>query len=288
MIRPDGKPHHPEDGWPADGFPLKVAMAHQVMVREYSKEYTLPWSKLILDHAVKDRKEDARLWSPVILTSMARQKASVSHVTAIVYDFDRGQSWDDVVMVLEAYGIRFWAYTTFQHTEEKHRFRVVLGVDEAIPAEVYPKVWAGFREMLGWDVDEACKDCSRLFYLPTRPTGGPDAWQAWKEDGIGMDWRSMVAVLDSQEHQRRPARETVDSVSLRRQMDLASRTEEINRSIYAKMLDGIHPDAAYQHWIAMGMIAKELGMESEWSAWCSRGQKYRPGEPERKLRSFRR
>lgn len=177
MIRPDGTPHSGEmDGWEADGYPLSIAAAPSVKVTEWRKSIRMPWAKLIIDHRVYAAKEDAPLWSPVILgDSMARRADSVVAVSALVYDFDGGTEWGNVVDVLEAFGIRFWAYATWSHSEDRHKFRVVLGLDEAIPAADFRRVWSGFRAMMGWQVDEGCKDISRLYYVPSCPSVSPSA-----------------------------------------------------------------------------------------------------------------
>lgn len=283
-MRPDGKPHHPEDGWDSDGMPLSVAWTPNVKQSQWEGARAITWRKLCTDHRRTTRKEDAPLWSPVLLSSMERRAASVTHSTALVYDIDDGTTWGDVVDVLEVWGARWWAYTTHSHTEDRHKFRVVLGVDEAIPAALHRQTWLAVRDLMGWGVDESCKDICRLYYLPSAPEGSP-AWQAWG-DGAGWDWR---AIVDAAESNRTPTPEgQVLHVAQRRQMEDMGRDEECRRKVLREMLDRIDPDTAYDRWIRLGMIAKALGMEPEWSAWCSRGTKYRPGEPERKVRSFRR
>ena len=246
----------------------------------------MSWARLQVGHKQFERKQDATLWSPVIVSDLARKSASVTHVTALVYDFDHGAEWDDVVGVAVAFRLRHWAYSTFQHTEEAHRFRLVLAVDEAIPADLYPRVWRGFADMVGWPVDEACKDLARMYYVPSCPIGsiGDQSFG----DGDGINWRAWLDVWAAvEEPAPRPA-DRLESATRNRIIESTERTTEINRIILRRMFEGIGPDSAYHQWIFLGMIAKDLGMEAEWSSWCARGSKYRAGEPERKLRSFQR
>ncbi len=285
MIRPDGKPHHPEDGWDTDGKPLCIAWAPHVKVQEWAGRKAVTWDALRIDHRVFPSKDSAPLWSPVILSSMARCLASVTHAGALAYDFDRGTKWEDVIDVLDVFGIRYWAYTTWSHSEEVHKFRVVLGVDEAIPAASYKAAWSAMRSMMQWDVDETCKDASRLFYVPSCSEGAKP-WQAWGGD-IAIDWR---ALIDWDEARKPPptVEERVYRMAERRNLSEEAKREEATRRAFARALSLLDPDVGYHSWTPLGMIAKEIGMESEWVEWCKRGKKYIPGEPEKKLRSYRR
>jgi len=63
---------------------------------------------------------------------------------------------------------------------------------------------------------------------------------------------------------------------------------DVERTIH-RCLSYLSPDAAYDPWYKIGMILKrELGDAglAIWSDWSSHGTKYRPGECERKWRSF--
>ena len=285
MMRPDGTPHSGEmDGWEADGCPLSIATAGSVKVTEWGKTHQMPWARLILDHRVYASKEDAPLWSPVILgDSMARRADSVVAASALVYDFDGGTEWGDVVDVLEAFGVRFWAYTTWSHTEDHHKFRVVLGLDEAIPAADFRRVWSGFRAMMGWQVDEGCKDISRLYYVPSCPSASPSPWQHWGGETC-IDWRALLAADDAAPKAPQP----MHVVAMRKREEDQGKRATANRNAFRRCLDRYSADVMYPQWIAIGMIAKEEGWEDEFIAWCKTGAKYVPGEPERKLRSIKR
>ena len=294
MIRPDGTDHHGEvDGWADhDGKPLSIAWTASVKAQEYAGSKAIAWTKLIVDHKAFPEKAAAPLWSPVILLpdQMRRCAASVSHVTALVYDIDHGATWHDVQTVLEIFGIRYWMYTTWSHSEEQHKFRVVLGIDEAIPAADYREVWQAVRDMMQWPVDESCKDVCRLMYVPSAPEGSTP-WQAFAEDGTALDWRSAVEWWRSVQT---PAARTAVAIqdaramSARISMDSKQLMDEATQDTFVWMLNQIDPDVAYHYWTRIGMIAKDLGMENEWIRWCSNGAKYSAGEPQRKLASFRR
>lgn len=269
MIRPDGKPHHPEDGWDKDGFPLTFATAPRVEVSEFAKSITRPWGDLIVDHRVFQRKTDASLWSPVILSSTARKSLSVSHITALVYDFDHGEKWEDVIPVAEMFKIRFWAYSTYRNTEEEHRFRLVLAVDEAIPADLYPKVWKGFARTLGWHIDEQCKDLARMYYVPSCPPGAT-AWQDWGA-GSGINWRSWLEVWEANDclvQEPRPF-----TTAKRRDWSIDV-DREAKRRASLKMLEEVPPSCGMSPWwelccgITDALGREGFAMVKAWSQRC--------------------
>lgn len=293
MIRPDGTPHHGQmDGWEDhDGCPLSIVVSRSVYVKEFERRLTLPWARLIVDHVETSDKSRAAVWSAVIPHegATARRSESVSHVSALVYDFDGTATWESVVDVLTVFRYRFWAYTTFSHTEDTHKFRVVLGLDEAIPAAEYAEAWRAVRDAMGWTLDEQCKDLFRQFYVPSCPPGS-SPWQAWG-DGANIAWRRIVEHDRETRPKPTPVQQAIQaarSYAVQRQIDASEIGAEATRRAFADGLDSINPDAAYHDWIRLGAIAKEIGMESKWIEWCQRGTKYVAGEPERKLKSFRR
>lgn len=267
VIRPDGKPHHPEDGWADEGHPLSIAIAPSVKATHWSQARALSWQKLQIDHKEMPRKEDAFLWSPVVLSDMARRSASVTHVSALVYDFDNGTTWDDVNAVLSCYGLRFWMYTTHSHTVDHHKFRAVLGLDEAIPADLFPKVWKEYAKLLGWEVDENCKDLGRLYYVPSCPPGGV-AWQDWG-DGVAMDWRALLASLPI-EPEAPPPRQTVFAT----RRGNGDRDRRVTLRAAEKILQDIPASVGMRTWWAIVCgIVDALGREGfemvrDWSMTC--------------------
>jgi hypothetical protein len=290
--RPDGTDCHGEmDGWADhEGKPLSIAWAPSVKVTSYAGSKAMPWGSLIVDHKVYPSKGAAPLWSPVVLSDKARKASSVEYISALVYDFDSGAKWSDVIDVVDFAGWRYWAYTTWSHCDDAHKFRLVIAIDEAIPAGEYRAAWQALRAFMSWDVDEACKDLCRLYYVPSCRAGSTP-WQAWSTDGIGVDWRRVVEWWNSQAPKKTKVEAAISearAISERRQIDYQALRDDEARNSLRRILDQIPPDMVYGDWIRMGAIMKGLGMENEYIALCKRGEKYKAGEPERKLASFKR
>lgn len=132
---------------------------------------TLEWPALAnrLTRHVWRRTKDGPGWSPAVYRpGTTRQNESVTAMTALVLDCDHGAPpWD---------GLSGWAYaahTTFQHTAEAPRWRVVLPLARSVPADVWPDVWERARAHLCPTMDAACKDPSRFYWWPSCPPRCP-------------------------------------------------------------------------------------------------------------------
>jgi AAA domain len=132
-------------------------------------EHRLPWQSLVERLCRYDTREqkDGKAWSPVTyLPGTTRGKANVDQVFALVLDLDHGSPpWD----LLE--GLEYVAHTTFQHTPEAPRWRVVLPLLRPVGGIDWPSFWLRAHAHFGGCVDPATKDASRLFYLPSCPPG---------------------------------------------------------------------------------------------------------------------
>jgi len=112
--------------------------------------------------------KDGRAWSPVTYhPGTTRGKANVDQVFALVLDIDHGELPLDL---LEGY--EYVAHTTFQHTPEAPRWRVVVPLVGPIPGADWPAFWLRANAFFGGCIDPATKDSSRISYLPSCPPGG--------------------------------------------------------------------------------------------------------------------
>jgi len=121
------------------------------------------------DGARRRAKLQLACWSP---TSYCRHETrgadGVECVTCVVLDYDDGTPLADAIEVWE--GCYLLAHPSWSHTPDHPRFRVILPLLEPVPSDAWPQVWAWARERSGGHIDEACKDPSRLYLLPAKPT----------------------------------------------------------------------------------------------------------------------
>lgn len=122
--------------------------------------------------AVLEEKNAGRGWSPATFTGDRRDKKSVESVCALVLDYEAPADQlpttpEDASALWGAWS--GWIYTTWSHTPERPRFRLVVTLSRPVTAAEYPLLWrwAATRcEEVGHHIDEACRDASRLWYLP--------------------------------------------------------------------------------------------------------------------------
>ena len=115
-------------------------------------------------------KRQARCWSPTRYADgmTSRSNAGVSSVTCLVFDLDR---MPPDPKRLE--GVCWIGHTTWSHTPETPKWRVVIPLAKPVPAKCWAEVWQRARAALCPEADPSCKDPSRQYYLPSHPAGTP-------------------------------------------------------------------------------------------------------------------
>jgi hypothetical protein len=120
----------------------------------------------------------------------------VEYVWALVCDLD-----EDVGQIRDLWnrigdlGLEAYAHTTYSHTETAPRARVVFPLTTPVSAEQWREVWsAGSRWASSWGavVDKACKDPSRLYYLPSAPKERRSLYRFGRWEGARLPWRRLL------------------------------------------------------------------------------------------------
>jgi hypothetical protein len=109
-------------------------------------------------------------WSPArFAPGRTRSTDAVIDLSCLVLDHDAG----DPVAALAAWsGLIAVAHSTWSHTEDAPRFRVVVPLARPIPADRWAVAWSWASERAP-EADRSCKDASRLYFRPAVPS--PDA-----------------------------------------------------------------------------------------------------------------
>lgn len=137
------------------------------------------WPELValLDcHDVREEK-DGPSWCPVEFAGGVRKNDQVSKVHLLVFDDD--ESTEDEIRAL--HGRLKVAHVI--HSTFSHKWRVVLPLAQSILPGQLPMAAQHARSLFGIRQDEATRDASRLYYLPSCPPGakpvvlvGEGAW----------------------------------------------------------------------------------------------------------------
>lgn len=170
------------------GFSFPAFVVHECSHHK-SNIFEGPFLGSVTDHLDRwgwtetDDKAAARLWSPVTLKegTTRRCKESIESVTALVIDYDSGATLGEATNQLDC---SWMAYTTHSHRQEHPKFRLVLPLLRPVPAEAWPAFWREAVEDIAPRADQACKDASRIFYVPSRRPhlSWPDWWEAYNDD----------------------------------------------------------------------------------------------------------
>jgi hypothetical protein len=120
------------------------------------------------EHFEERREKGGTAFSPVSYSKPRRGNDNVESVTLALVDYDDGTTIADAQERFGAF--EFLLYTSFSHTPEHHRFRVLFPLEKAIPAADWDCAWQHLAK-LAPGLDESCKDLARIYYLPThRPS----------------------------------------------------------------------------------------------------------------------
>jgi len=102
----------------------------------------------------------------------------VEQVHALILDFDEGDTTIRQAANLLP-GVRGVTYTTFRHTPEHPKLRVIFTLSRPVDADEYSRVWVWVADKIARAkrvLDESTRDASRFWYLPSHPPGGAYEW----------------------------------------------------------------------------------------------------------------
>ena len=135
-----------------------------------------------------DKKEELPAFSPAMFFKRGLKNSDVMAVSLAVFDIDEGL---DFGYHRAFQDFKYIAYTSFSHSNKKHKWRLVIPF--AKPVETFENVdyWAGawmqckkmFFEYTGRTMDEQCKDPRRFYFLPNT---GSQFHINIPEDGDGL------------------------------------------------------------------------------------------------------
>ena len=115
-------------------------------------------------------------WSPIVFFDGRRKESNFGSCNLLALDFDKGKKVGDALAEFEEY--QYIVGTTKSHTEERHKFRVLIPFeDEFTSAFDYRYVMKYLTVKYG--ADRACIDAAR-FYFPCKKI------VAWQKTGKYM------------------------------------------------------------------------------------------------------
>ncbi|QWD69657.1 AAA family ATPase [Polynucleobacter sp. UB-Siik-W21] len=126
-----------------------------------------------LSTPIESIEKDTLLIGPYKLgPEQKRANRNIESVSALVFDIDepKGYTFDDIIaLTSEYFGV---VHTTWSHTMDHPRYRLVIHLREEIPANDFVSVrdnFLFFNSELALIVDKACSDISRAYYWFSYP-----------------------------------------------------------------------------------------------------------------------
>ena len=190
-------------------------------------------------------KDKEMLWSPAVYEPQAtRKKANVVKVSCMVYDVDDGTPFEMHALFSDYY---YYAHTTASSTPETPKWRLVLPLKKAVPGKEWGRAWeAGrrlFKDRTGSDIDGACKDPSRMYYVaPPKDmcqvaTSSRKAFTSYDEGVfLDLDWRSIEKPKPRNKVVSLTQRKAKTAKSSERKIMEALRSEPDSRKVAAERL----------------------------------------------------
>jgi len=119
---------------------------------------------------LRNKKAGTPTWSPTLYKPGAtRGNAGVESISCAVIDIDNGTPLQDVLAKIDGYA--FLAHSSFRHTEDHPKYRVILPLKTPSMAAQWPVNWARINHWLGEINDPATKDAARIYFIPCHPQG---------------------------------------------------------------------------------------------------------------------
>jgi len=120
---------------------------------------------------------------------VTRAKTTVEGVSVLVLDIDHftHEVWE--ASNIHAY--KRIVHASHSDREYDHCVRVVVSISRTITREEFPRFWLGAVAHLNLPADVATKDCSRLYYVPSRPADADFRFES--HDGIVLDVDAILA-----------------------------------------------------------------------------------------------
>lgn len=117
-------------------------------------------------HAKKDAKRDLRLWSPAVYRPDATERGGdgVSHVSCLVLDYDSGTKITEALPLWQDWF--HLIHTTWSHTPQHPKFRVILPLAVPVPASEWEAMWAWAERQSEGEIDASMKGVAATYALP--------------------------------------------------------------------------------------------------------------------------
>jgi hypothetical protein len=153
-------------------------------------------SQMVATPVIREDK-DGELFSPAIFEPAYRKKENVACLSLLEMDCDHCRDIERVITTLRNLGLCFLFHSTHSHKRATSNnpnaepcYRIIIPLLESIPANLFDSLWQWGAMVTGNTMDEATKDSSRMFYLPSKHSLSAE-YEYRIYEGELLDWRKL-------------------------------------------------------------------------------------------------
>lgn len=142
---------------------------------------------LAADKETRSRQKSGPAWIPALFRpGGGREDTDVVEVTALVGDLDGGKLQAPQIRE-RLNGFAHIGHSSYSHSPEAPRYRVILPLARPIPPERYNALWEWLNHQLDGALDPSGRNPGHLYFLPAVPPGGEETFERWASDGEWID-----------------------------------------------------------------------------------------------------
>jgi hypothetical protein len=139
---------------------------------------------------------------PARINNGPRKNDRIQSVSLLVYDLDNKDqviTADELERKIKQQGYRAIIYSTFTHTPEKPRYRLILDISEPLPPALHKHALLHIAAKLGIleVMDKNAMDLSRFFYRPRCPADQVQNYVFREIDGVPVNIKKVSRVNSS-------------------------------------------------------------------------------------------
>lgn len=195
---------------------------------------TMTWDKLIEDMQEPAAEKDCGAYMAGKATSTSRKNSRVEYRSMVTLDADNAE--EDLPARVGGLGLTALVHSTYSHTTDKPRYRVIIPLlGPGLTEEEYPRAARGLMGALGKEqFDKTCDQPKRIMFWPS--ASSPDQYEVYSYDGETATAQGLLERFGgfsaAPEHKRGPKRDpyTLPGVvgAFNRLYDMARAVEEFN------------------------------------------------------------
>ena len=142
---------------------------------------TITWEEFVEAAQEPATEKDCGAYMAGKATSTSRKNSQVEYRSMVTLDADTAES--DLPARVEGLGLTALVHSTYSHTTDNPRYRVIIPLmGPGLTEEEYPRAARGLMEALGKEqFDKTCEQAKRIMYGPS--AANPDQYEVYSYDG---------------------------------------------------------------------------------------------------------